>query len=64
MPKVRIFLRGGDHFDITAKEFSTVRDRSTNKLTKFSWTDAVLDEPLYLRLEAVDAVVELDGESA
>ncbi|MCX4912848.1 hypothetical protein [Streptomyces sp. NBC_00687] len=60
MTTVRIFLRGGSRFDITAEEFTTRRDRISNQLNSLSWTDAVSGKPLYLRLDAVDAVVPLD----
>ncbi|MFF0183513.1 hypothetical protein [Streptomyces sp. NPDC005244] len=60
MTTVRIFLRGGSHFDVTAQDFTTRRDRISNELTSLSWTDAVSGKPLYLRLDAVDAVVPLD----
>lgn len=63
MSAVRIFLRGGAHFDLAAEWVSTRRDRATNALTKVEWTDPASGRPLYLRIDAVDAIVELDGET-
>ncbi|MEU6674805.1 hypothetical protein [Streptomyces sp. NPDC046925] len=62
MSTVRIFLRGGGHFDLTAEDIETRRDRSSNALTRVSWTSSTSGRPMYLRLEGVDAIVELDGE--
>lgn len=63
MSTVRTFLRGGGHFDMTADKVITKRDRVTNALTAVEWTDVTSGRPLYLRIDAVDAVVELDGET-
>lgn len=56
--KVRVFLASGQTFDIEAESVKTTRDQQ-NQLTEMSWTAPTSGRPLYLKLAAVDAVVEL-----
>ncbi|MEU8840250.1 hypothetical protein AB0D97_14115 [Streptomyces roseus] len=59
LPTSRVFLRSGLTFDVVAAKASTTRDRETNELTGLAWEDIRTGRPLYIRPDAVDAVVEL-----
>ncbi|MFI0211974.1 hypothetical protein ACH4OV_25300 [Streptomyces diastaticus] len=58
LSKVRVFLSSGQTFDIEAESVKTRRN-AENELVEMSWTDPTSGRPLYLKLAAVDAVVEL-----
>ncbi|MFD7646368.1 hypothetical protein ACFV5M_01700 [Streptomyces albidoflavus] len=53
-----MFLSSGQTFDLEAESVKTRRN-AENELVEMSWTDPTSGSPLYLRLAAVDAVVEL-----
>jgi hypothetical protein len=59
MGTLRIYLKSGQVFDMQASEWTTQRDRLDSSLTGFTWTAEGPIRLPYLRLDAVEAIVDL-----
>jgi hypothetical protein len=58
---VRVFLRGGSHFDLIAEDVTVKYAATTGKFCRLEWTGGTSGLPMYLNVDAVDAVIDLDG---
>jgi hypothetical protein len=54
---VRVFLRGGAHFDLTGEEVSAAS--TGGELTRLTWQGLTGPSPLFIKLEDVSAVIHL-----
>lgn len=62
MVTVRVYLKAGQYFDLTAESVSCRHNNLTGDLIGFSYTCAMTGIPLYLSMSEVAAVVQLGEE--
>jgi hypothetical protein len=57
-----VVLRSGACFTLEAQRITTKRNTATGELTELSWRGLTGTAPLYMRLDAIDAVLQLEEE--
>lgn len=62
MTVVRVYLASGQHFDTCAENIKCKYSGLTGELTSFNYTDAVRGIPIYLNINKVEAVVQLNAD--
>lgn len=62
MTVVRVYLASGQHFDTCAENIKCEYNGLTGELTSFNCTDAVSGIPIYLNINKVEAVVQLNAD--
>lgn len=62
MTVVRVYLASGQHFDTCAENIKCKYSGLTDELTSFNYTDAVRGIPIYLNINKVEAVVQLNAD--
>lgn len=62
MTVVRVYLASGQHFDTCAENIKCKYSGLTGELTSFNYTDAVMGIPIYLNINKVEAVVQLNAD--
>lgn len=62
MIAVRVYLASGQHFDTCAENIKCKYSGLTGELTSFNYTDAVRGIPIYLNINKVEAVVQLNAD--
>lgn len=60
MTVVRVYLASGQHFDTCAENVKCKYNGLTGELTSFNYADAVRGIPIYLNINKVEAVVQLN----
>lgn len=62
MTVVRVYLASGQHFDTCAENVKCKYSGLTGELTSFNYTSAVRGIPIYLNINKVEAVVQLNAD--
>ena len=62
MTVVRVYLASGQHFDTCAENIKCKYSGLTGELISFNYTDAVRGIPIYLNINKVEAVVQLNAD--